>query len=414
MAWPTTKTEWVDGVTELLAAWFNDTEDRIGIPGSSDTESLTYKLTHSESVDPGHKHTAGAFTGGANGDVFFKDPADNLWKPVALDTAGIVAKTGAQTVAGIKTFLSIPILPASDPTTANEATRKAYVDGLIAQCVAKFGDTMSGSLDMGGHDITGVDILAAATAQLANPLAVGYGGTGLATVAAGDLLYASAVDTLAALTKAATGSVLLSGDAPAWGKVGLTTHVDGILPVANGGTGASDGWTTAQDPGHKHSKLFASDGDPEAVSVDAAGNVSLAKQIITAAVADLAFSGLAFVGTAGEDLALGDVCYLKSDGKYWLAKADVAATRMPGAVMATAAISAAATGFFLQKGFIRNDAWGAWTEGGLIYVTITGTTGNTVSQTAPVASGNIVQVIGYAYAAKVLFFDPNLTQVEIA
>jgi hypothetical protein len=41
----------------------------------------------------------------------------------------------------------------------------------------------------------------------------------------------------------AVGSVLLSGGVspalPSWGKVGLTTHVTGTLPVGNGGTGAS-------------------------------------------------------------------------------------------------------------------------------------------------------------------------------
>ena len=44
------------------------------------------------------------------------------------------------------------------------------------------------------------------------------------------------------LADVATGNALLSGGvgvAPAYGKVGLTTHVDGILPVANGGTGIS-------------------------------------------------------------------------------------------------------------------------------------------------------------------------------
>ena len=36
--------------------------------------------------------------------------------------------TLAQTMTGLKTFGSIPVLPASDPTTDNEAARKAYVD----------------------------------------------------------------------------------------------------------------------------------------------------------------------------------------------------------------------------------------------------------------------------------------------
>jgi hypothetical protein len=39
-----------------------------------------------------------------------------------------VRTTGDQTVAGLKTFSTIPELPASDPTTDNQATRKAYVD----------------------------------------------------------------------------------------------------------------------------------------------------------------------------------------------------------------------------------------------------------------------------------------------
>lgn len=48
---------------------------------------------------------------------------------VAADV-GAVAKTGDETVAGIKTFSSSPIVPT--PTTAAQAAPKAYVDGLAA------------------------------------------------------------------------------------------------------------------------------------------------------------------------------------------------------------------------------------------------------------------------------------------
>jgi len=237
MSFPSTLTGAIDGVTEIEAAHLNNLEAKVGVDGSLDPSSLDYKLRNASSVDPGHKHTAGAFSGGFDGDVFFRDPADHLWKPVGPDSASLVAKTGAQTIAGVKTFSSIPILPASDPLSGNEATRKTYVDAQVALKVAKAGDTMSGNLAMGGNNITGVGTLVAATAQLTNPLAVIYGGTGLAAVAAGDILYASAGNNLAALAKAAAGNVLLSGDAPSWGKVGLTAHVSGILGSANGGTG---------------------------------------------------------------------------------------------------------------------------------------------------------------------------------
>jgi hypothetical protein len=64
------------------------------------------------------------------------------------------------------------------------------------------------------------------------------GGTGQSSYAVGDILYASGTTALSKLADVATGNALLSGGvttAPAWGKVGLTTHVTGVLPNANGG-----------------------------------------------------------------------------------------------------------------------------------------------------------------------------------
>lgn len=58
----------------------------------------------------------------------------------------------------------------------------------------------------------------------------------------GDLFYAASTTTFGKLTDIATGNVLLSGGigaAPSYGKVGLTTHVTGILPLANGGSNAN-------------------------------------------------------------------------------------------------------------------------------------------------------------------------------
>lgn len=74
------------------------------------------------------------------------------------------------------------------------------------------------------------------------------GGTGQTSYAVGDLIYANTTTTLAKLADVATGNALISGGigvAPSYGKIGLTTHVSGTLPVANGGTNASSASITA-------------------------------------------------------------------------------------------------------------------------------------------------------------------------
>jgi len=76
-------------------------------------------------------------------------------------------------------------------------------------------------------------------------LAATNGGTGQSSYAVGDLLFASTTTALSKLADIATGNALISGGvgvAPSYGKIGLTTHVSGTLPIANGGSGA----TTAQ------------------------------------------------------------------------------------------------------------------------------------------------------------------------
>jgi hypothetical protein len=70
-------------------------------------------------------------------------------------------------------------------------------------------------------------------------LAAANGGTGQSSYTTGDILFASGSTTLSKLADVATGNALISGGvgvAPSYGKIGLTTHVSGTLPIANGGT----------------------------------------------------------------------------------------------------------------------------------------------------------------------------------
>jgi hypothetical protein len=85
-------------------------------------------------------------------------------------------------------------------------------------------------------------------AGLSSTLVATSGGTGQSSYAVGDLLYASTTTALSKLADVATGNALISGGvgvAPSWGKIALTTHISGTLPVANGGTNATSAGITA-------------------------------------------------------------------------------------------------------------------------------------------------------------------------
>lgn len=78
--------------------------------------------------------------------------------------------------------------------------------------------------------------------RLNGVLAAANGGTGQSSYTVGDILFASGSTTLSKLADVATGNALISGGvgvAPSYGKIGLTTHVSGTLPIANGGTNAT-------------------------------------------------------------------------------------------------------------------------------------------------------------------------------
>lgn len=149
-------------------------------------------------------------------------------------------------------------------------------------------------------------------------------------------------------------------------------------------------------------------------SIETTGNAKITKSVLQTAIpgADHSVSGSVITLTAGDACAIGDVVYLNSSGNTKLCKADAIATcPYVFAICADASISGSASGNFLTRGSIRDDTW-TWTAGGLIYVSTTGTTGQTLTQTAPTEANNVVVPVGVALSADVMYFFGNMNTIE--
>jgi len=159
---------------------------------------------------------------------------------VAQGARGIYYCDGTNVVLADTASISLPLSVAQGGTggTTQSAARlglgiTAFADPIVtATTGASVRSTIGAAASGANSDITSLT-------GLTTPLSAPQGGTGFASYAVGDILYASTTTALSKLADVATGNALISGGvstAPSWGKVGLATHVSGLLPTANGGT----------------------------------------------------------------------------------------------------------------------------------------------------------------------------------
>lgn len=123
-------------------------------------------------------------------------------------------------------------------------------------------------------------------------------------------------------------------------------------------------------------------------------------------------SGITMSLTAAGAVAFGDVCYINSSGQAVIAKADAIANAS-ALVMAAGATGAGGATTFLVHGIARNDSTITITAGAFVYLSTTGTTGNTLTATAPSGTNNVIQILGWGMGSThIMYFNPCLVQVE--
>jgi hypothetical protein len=128
--------------------------------------------------------------------------------------------------------------------------------------------------------------------------------------------------------------------------------------------------------------------------------------------ADNKYCGITETGTAGATIAIGQVCYLASSGKWLLAKADAASTSFGKLGMCIQAGNDTDPTTMLLWGKIREDDL-TNTVGAPVF--ISAATAGALTSTAPSGTTNfVVRIVGYGNTADELFFCPDNTYLELA
>lgn len=198
----------VVGTTALVFQQFSAPITYTAGTGLSESPSYTFNIANTAvtAATYGSQSSVGTFTVNAQGQI-----------TNAVNTAIAISSAAVSGLAASAT---------TDTTNANNIT-----SGSLGT------SRLSGSYT----GITGVGALAAGSlASGFTAVSAPLGGTGQTSYTVGDILFADTSTSIAKLADVAVGNALISGGvgaAPSYGKIGLATHVDGTLPVANGGTG---------------------------------------------------------------------------------------------------------------------------------------------------------------------------------
>jgi hypothetical protein len=175
----------------------------------------------------------------------------SIVSPIYGGTGSNLSATGGtsqvlrqSTVGGNVTVSQLAASDLSNGTTGSGAVVLANTPTLITPLL---GTPTSGTLtNCTGYTTANLSGTISLTTQVSGVLPATNGGTGTGTYATGDILYSNATNSLAKLPIVVSGNALISGTTPSWGKIGLTTHVSGILNIANGGTALSSTPTNGQ------------------------------------------------------------------------------------------------------------------------------------------------------------------------
>lgn len=212
----------------ILAATTNNMQDpiaaieiKLGVNNSAVTSSIDYLLKSASSTDPGHLHS----TSGISGQI-----------AVAQGGTGAATAGAARTALGVVIGTDVQAYDADLTELAGLSDADGnFIVGSASGWVAESGATARTSIGLGSVENTALSTWAGTTnvttlgtvgtgVWSGTAIADEKGGTGQTTYAAGDILYASGVDTLTKLAKGSDTEVLtLASGLPSWAAAGSSS-----------------------------------------------------------------------------------------------------------------------------------------------------------------------------------------------
>jgi len=247
------------------------------------------------------------------GDILYASGATTLSKLADIATGNVLISGGVGLApsygkVGLTTHISGILDVSNGGTNINTYTIGDILYASGATTLSKLADVATGNVLISG----GIGIVPSygkvdLTTHVSGTLLSVNGGTDNNTYTIGDILYASGATTLSKLADVATGNVLISGGvgvAPSYGKVDLTSHISGILPVANGGTGQStytDGQLLIGNTiGNTLTKTSLTGTSNQIIVTPGNGSITLSTPQDIATSSTPLFTGLTLTNTAGD------------------------------------------------------------------------------------------------------------------
>jgi len=221
-----------------------------------------------------------------------------------------------------------------------------------------------------------------------------YSGTGGISLASGSV--AGALELVQGTTQSA-GTTSVTFQAPA--------AVTSYLVTVPGTVGSNNSFWTQSTSGTTATLLNTRAVPTGAVVGDTDAQTLSSKKLQFSASlgSNNTYDGITIAGlNAGATIAQWEIVYLGASSTWLLADANGSGT-YPACGMAVAAYSSTNPAIIITRGTVRNDTWN-WTPGGRLY--LSGTPGG-LTQTAPSASSDKVQDVGFALTADIAYLDFN-------